>query len=60
MLFESLPFEKRHRNERLAIDVRDLVDGTDIGMVECGGGLGLAQEAFFGYLVIEQAATLRL
>ena len=40
-----------HGDEGVFIDLVDFVDGADVGMVECGGGLGLAREALSGLLV---------
>jgi len=43
---QILAFDIIHREERLALDVADFVDGDDVGVPQAGGGLGLAMEAF--------------
>ena len=48
--------EKLHSNERFAVLVVNFVDRADIGVIQCGGGLGFALEAaeglrVFGYVV---------
>ena len=41
-----MPLEQFHDDERLAFMFVDIMDGADVGVVECGSGLGLAAEAF--------------
>ncbi len=48
--------EKLHDDKRMPIVPADLVNGTDVGMIECGCGLGLALKAgeslrILGYIV---------
>ena len=44
-LAQRLALEQLHRDEVLALVLVDLVDGADAGVVEGGGGAGLALEA---------------
>ncbi len=44
-MLKCCPFEKLHRDERLAILLADVINCADVGMVQGGGGLGLALEA---------------
>ena len=37
----------------LAIDVIDLIDGADVGVMKCGGGFRLPEKARLGLLVVE-------
>ena len=48
---EALAFYILHRDERLSVLLVDLEDRTDIRMIESGGRLRLADEAFPGLLV---------
>jgi hypothetical protein len=43
---ESLPFEVLHGDEGFAFVLADLVDGADVGMIECGCGAGFTLEPF--------------
>jgi hypothetical protein len=47
-------FEEFHGDEGLLAGVADLVDGADVGMVQCGGGSGFALEPFEGLRVLGQ------
>src|SRR5271157_1110959 len=38
--------QKLHDNERLRFELSNLVDGTDVGMVQSGSGTGFSAEAF--------------
>ena len=40
------PVEKLHRNEGLAVVLRDFVDGANVGMVQGRGGAGLSAKTF--------------
>ena len=42
---QRLAFDIFHGDEDLAFVLADLVDGDDVGMVQCGRGLGFALEA---------------
>jgi len=44
-VFQGHPFEKLHGDEGMAILIADIVDGTDVGMIESGGGLGLTSKS---------------
>ena len=44
-MFQRDPFEEFHGDEGLAILLADIVDGADVGVVECGGSLGFALKA---------------
>src|SRR5208282_2786893 len=44
-MFEGLPVEKLHRNERLTFVFADFIDGANIWMVQGGGSLCLTVEA---------------
>src|ERR1017187_7616542 len=39
------PIQKLHGDERLPILLANVVDGTDVGVVQCGCGLGFALKA---------------
>ena len=41
-VLQRLAFEKLHDDESLAVFLVDLVDGADVGMVQCRGGAGFA------------------
>src|SRR5579863_2647014 len=41
-VLQSLAFEALHGDEGASVFFADVVDGADVGMVESGGGLGLA------------------
>src|SRR4029077_20417316 len=43
-LFESLSFEQFHGDERLSLILLNVVDSTDVGVVEGRRGLGLPLE----------------
>ena len=45
---EGFSLVVRHRDERLARVVADLVDRRDVGMIECAGGARLTQQAGSG------------
>src|SRR5579859_4413485 len=44
-MVERLAFEQLHGDEALAIRFADVIEGTDVGMVQGGGGAGLALKA---------------
>ena len=41
-MFQGLAVEKLHGDEGLAVFFADFVNGADVGVVQCGGGLGFA------------------
>ena len=45
LLVESLPFQEGHRDEGLALGLGDLMDGTDIRVIQRGGGFCLSPKA---------------
>ena len=51
LVVEGFAVEVRHRDEGVPLDLVDFVDGADVGVVERGGGLGLAEEARLGFVV---------
>ena len=44
-MLQGLAVEKLHGDEGLAIFFADVVNGADVGMVQCGSGLGFALKA---------------
>jgi len=44
-MLQRLTFQTFHGDEGLAVFFSDVVDGTDIRMIESGGGFGFAAEA---------------
>ena len=52
---KRLPFEKLHGDEGAAFEIADIVDGADIGVIECGGSARLAAETFDGLGVVSHA-----
>ena len=51
-VLEGLPLQQFHGDERPAFVLVDVVDGADVGVIEGGGGLGLALEALQGLMVL--------
>ncbi len=51
-VLEGLAFETFHGDEGLAVLFADVVDGADVGMIESGGGLGLAAKAGEGLRIL--------
>ena len=45
-MLECSPVEILHRDEGLAFMLSDLVNGADVGMIQCGSGTCFAPEAF--------------
>jgi hypothetical protein len=52
---QVLAFDIIHREERLALDLTDFVDGDDVCVPQAGGGLGFAMESLDGLLAGERA-----
>src|ERR1700685_4073890 len=52
-MLQRYPVEKLHNQERMAILLPDLVDGADIGMIECRRRLRLPLEARQGLIVFD-------
>jgi hypothetical protein len=57
-LLQRLAFQQLHRNKRLAFVFVNVVDGADTGMIQCGGGAGLALEALEGLAVVLRRCPL--
>ena len=53
-VLEGLPFQKLHGDERSPVAFADFVNGANVGVVEGGGGAGLALEAFQGLTVFRK------
>ena len=53
-IFERLAFQESHRQECLAAILVDLVDRTDVGVMQSGGGLSLPKEPLLGLFVVQQ------
>ena len=52
VLLQCGALEEFHGDEGLAVCFANVVDGADVGMIECGGGLGFALEAGEGTGVV--------
>src|SRR3990172_5105075 len=50
-MFERLPFEKFHGDERPAVVLADVVNRADVGVVQRGRGLRFAPESLQGLAV---------
>src|SRR5580704_633056 len=55
-MLQRHPVQKLHGDERVAVLVVNLVDGADVGVIQCRGSLGFALKAaecllVFGYIV---------
>jgi hypothetical protein len=59
-LLQRLPLHPLHRDEGVALVLADLVDHADAGVVEGGGGAGLALEALAGLGVAGQLVGQQL
>ena len=51
-MFERLPFEQLHGNERAAFEFADIVNSADVRMIERRGGAGFAAEPLDGLGVL--------
>ncbi len=60
LLVEPFAFEEGHRDKRLALDLADLVDVADVGMIQRGGCFGLSPETGFAFLITEQVGRKEL
>ena len=54
LLVEAGALDVGHGDEDLAVDLVDLMNRADVGMLDRRGGLGFAAEAFFGVGVLGQ------
>jgi hypothetical protein len=52
-VLQCFAVEELHRNEVLAVLLADVMDGTDVGMIQCGRGLCFAAETFERSSVVE-------
>jgi len=59
-LVKTFAFEEGHRDECLALELVNLVNGTDVGVVQRGGGFGFALEAFANFFVRDQVGCQEL
>src|SRR5262249_18028311 len=50
---EGLPFHEFHRDEEIALVLVNLVNGTDMRMIESGNGLGLPEKP--GFVILRPA-----
>ena len=51
LLIETFAFKEGHRDEGASVLFSDFVNGTNVGMIQSGGGFRLALEAFTEFLV---------
>src|ERR1035441_6881652 len=59
VMFQRQAVEKLHGDEHFAVLIVNFVDGTNVRVVQCGGGLGFALEAaerlrVFAYVVRQE------
>ena len=59
-LVETFAFEEGHRDECLALELVNFVNGTDVGVVQRGSGFGFALEAFANFFVRDQVGCQEL
>ena len=52
---KGFPLVVRHRDERLAGMVADLVERRDVGMIQRAGGARLAQQASRGFRIMDRS-----
>ena len=50
-MLKSLSLQKLHYDERLALVLGDLVDGTNVGMIQSGSGPRLAPKPLQGHSI---------
>ena len=53
-VLQCATFHVLHGDERLSVFVANVVDGTDVRMVQCGGGPGLSLEPGQGVRIAEE------
>ncbi len=53
-MFERLAFEQFHGDERAAVEIADIVDGADVGMIQRGRGARFAAKTLDGLRVLER------
>ncbi len=51
-VLQGVSFHQFHDDERLPVELRDLVDGANIRMVQRGGGASFAEETLEGLRVL--------
>jgi hypothetical protein len=49
-LSQCFPLDKSHHDEGHSIRFPDIMNRTDVGMIELGNGLSLAQQTFFQFI----------
>ena len=54
-LLERLALQQLHRHERLALELTNVVNRADVGVVERGSRLGFAAEALQSLLIVRQS-----
>ena len=54
MCLRVVPFQQFHHDEGLSFELVNFVDDADVGMIEAGGGAGLALKALQGHGVADQ------
>ena len=59
-LVEAIALNEGHRNECLAIHLGDLVNRTDVRVMEGRGGLRFTMETLAGFLVFEEVSRQEL
>ncbi len=59
-VLDGLAFKKGHHDEGLGFDLIDLIDGTDVGMIERCGRLRLAKETLSVLRVFDQVRAQKL
>ena len=47
-VLEGVPLQQFHHDEGLPLELVNFVDGADVGMIEAGGGPGLALKSLQG------------
>ena len=54
---EAFAFDEGHREKRLLVDLRDLINGANVRVMESRGSLGLPMKAFIRFLVLQQVRS---
>ena len=59
-MLEGGAFEKLHHDKGLAVLLADIVNGADVGVVQCGGGLRFTPEASQGLGIVGHLVRQKL